>query len=163
DRKLVSGVARVTLDTPSPPGPELTRAPPGEDYPVIAEGQSNLEQFSDAFNRLVITGSGALASVNALLDEENRKGIMTAIADLPAMSARVARAADELSASGRRIAATVQEVGDKAGAVAAQGNATLGAISRAAESLERASNVGTNELRATAQELRASAETAARA
>ena len=36
-RNIVTGIARVRLVTPSPPGPELTRAPPGERYPVIAE------------------------------------------------------------------------------------------------------------------------------
>jgi len=82
ERKLVSGVARIALDTPHPPGPELTRVLPGERYPVIAEGQSDLEQFSDQLNKLAVNGAGALAGMNELLSERNRKEILAAIADL---------------------------------------------------------------------------------
>ena len=170
ERKLVSGVARVALETPRPPGPELMQVPAGERYPVIAEGQSDLEQFGDALNKLAITGTGALAGVNELLSEHNRKEIMATIADLRAMSARVGAAADNLARSGREVAAvvekvgdTVQNVGDTADQVGAQAKGTLRDLSRAASALESAASIGTNELSATAQELRASAMAVSRA
>jgi phospholipid/cholesterol/gamma-HCH transport system substrate-binding protein len=163
ERKLVSGVARIALDTPAMPGPELTRVPPGEKYPVIAEGQSELEQFSDALSRLALNGSNALAGVNALLSEQNRKEIMDTLADLRRMSARVAVAAENLAGSGRQVATAAQKVGDSAEPLGAQADATLRDLSRAAEALERAASIGTNELSATAQELRASAEAVSRA
>jgi phospholipid/cholesterol/gamma-HCH transport system substrate-binding protein len=163
ERKLVSGVARVALDTPPPPGPELTQIPPGERYPVIAEGQSDLEQFSDQLNKVAVNGAGALASVNELLSERNRKEIMATIADLRAMSARVSHAADELTASGRQVAAAAQKIGDNADLVGAQANDTLHDLSRAATALEGAASIGTNQLSATADELRASAAAVSRA
>ena len=163
ERKLVSGVARVALDTPPPPGPELTQIPPGERYPVIAEGQSDLEQFSDQLNKLAVNGAGALAGVNALLSEANRKEIMATIADLRAMSARVAAAADHLAASGRQVAAVAQRVGDNAERVGGEAQATLRDLSRAATAIEGAASVGTNQLSATADELRASAAAVSRA
>ena len=163
NRKLVTGLARIALATPGAPGPELIAAQPGERYPVIAEGQSDLEQFSDALNRLTITGTGALAGVNELLSEQNRKEIMATVAALRGMSQNIAAAADDLAKSGRQVAASAQKGGDSAAAIAAQGGDTLREISRAAEALERAASIGTNEFRATAQELRSSAETVSRA
>jgi phospholipid/cholesterol/gamma-HCH transport system substrate-binding protein len=163
NRKLVTGLARIALATPGAPGPELIAAQPGERYPVIAEGQSDLEQFSDALNRLTITGTGALAGVNELLSEQNRKEIMATIAALRVMSDGVRAAADDLARSGREVASAAQKGGDSAAAIAAQGGDTLREISRAAEALERAASIGTNEFRATAQELRSSAETVSRA
>jgi phospholipid/cholesterol/gamma-HCH transport system substrate-binding protein len=170
ERKLVSGVARVALETARPPGPELTRVPPGERYPVIAEGQSDLEQFGDALNRLAITGTGALEGVNELLSERNRKEIMATIADLRAMSARVSAAADHLASSGRLVADaaqkvgdTAQKVGDTADAVGAQAKDTLRDLSRTASALQGTAGIGANELSATLQELRSSAAAVARA
>ncbi len=130
---------------------------------MIAEGQSDLEQFSDALNRLTITGTGALAGVNELLSEQNRKEIMATVAALRGMSQNIAAAADDLAKSGRQVAAAAQKGGDSAAAIAAQGGDMLREVSRAAEALERAASIGTNEFRATAQELRSSAETVSRA
>lgn len=163
NRKLVTGLARIALDTPGTPGPELTAAPPGEKYPVIAEGQSDLEQFSDALNRLTITGTGALAGVNELLSEQNRKEIMATVAALRGMSQSIASAADDLAKSGRQIASVAQKAGASADLIATEGSATLRDVSRAAEALERAAGSGANELRATAQELRSSMEAVSRA
>ncbi len=163
ERKLVSGVGRIALDTPHPPGPELTRVPPGERYPVIAEGQSDLEQFSDQLNKLAVNGAGALAGVNALLSEANRKEIMATIADLRVMSTRVRAAADDLASSGREIAAVAGKVGNNADVVRAQAADTLRDLSRAATALESAASIGTNQLSATADELRASAAAVSRA
>ena len=163
ERKLVSGVARIALETPAVPGPELTAIPPGERYPVIAEGQSDLEQFSDALSRLAVNGTSALAGINELLNERNRKEIMATLADLRAMSARVASAADQLAVSGKEIASVAQRVGNTAEQAGAQSGATLRELSRAAGALERAASIGTNELRATAQELRSSAQAVSRA
>ena len=54
-RNLVTGLARIDLITPTNPGPELLRNPAGEDYPVIAEGTSDLDQIADALSRLAVT------------------------------------------------------------------------------------------------------------
>lgn len=163
ERKLVSGVARVALETPGPPGPELAAVPPGERYPVIAEGESDFEQFSDAVNRLAINGTSALVAVNELLNETNRREIMAAIGELRRMSVRVTAVADELSRSGRQIAAAAQKIGDSAGDLAGQAGTTLRDLSRAAEALERAGSSATMEFRATTEELRSSAAALSRA
>jgi phospholipid/cholesterol/gamma-HCH transport system substrate-binding protein len=40
ERKILTGLAHISLDTPGSPGPELSEVQPDEHYPVIAEGHS---------------------------------------------------------------------------------------------------------------------------
>jgi phospholipid/cholesterol/gamma-HCH transport system substrate-binding protein len=155
ERKILTGLARISLETPGTPGPQLTAVPPGETYPVIAEGQSDFDQFSDSLNRLAITGTSALTGVNELLNEQNRKELMDTLAGLRTMSQAMAGAAQDLARSGRQIASAADKAGAAAQPTADQASATLRDVSRAAEAFER-------EFRATAQELRTSAEIVAR-
>jgi phospholipid/cholesterol/gamma-HCH transport system substrate-binding protein len=162
ERKILTGMARISLETPGAPGPELSELAPGERYPVIAEGHSDLEEISDAMSRLAVTATSALASVNELLSEQNRKQLLATLSDVRRMSDSLASSADDLARSGRLVAAAAENVRETAQPVAVQASATLRDLSRAAEAFERAAGVSTNEFRATAQELRASAEIVAR-
>ncbi len=158
ERKILTGLARISLETPGTPGPELSAIEPGEDYPIIAEGQSDLEEITDAMSRLAITGTRALENANELLNEDNRRELIATLTSLRAMSGAVATAAEDLAKSGRHIAKSGKDIA----AVADKAGATLHDVSRAALAFERAADVSVHELRATAQELRASAEIAAR-
>jgi phospholipid/cholesterol/gamma-HCH transport system substrate-binding protein len=162
ERKLITDVARIELETPGVPGVELTEVPPGEDYPVIVEGQSNLEQIRDTVSRLAFTGNETLKSVNELLTEENRQELMATLASLRSMSGTIAVAAEDLARSGRSVAAAADKARIAAEPVAAQAGATLRDLSRAAQAFEHATSVSMNEFRATAQELRSSADIVAR-
>jgi len=62
DRNILTGLARINLATPGDPGPELSAVQPDESYPVIPEGQSDIEQFTNAINRLANTGAAASPS-----------------------------------------------------------------------------------------------------
>lgn len=70
-RNLVTGVARVDLETPNPPGPRLAEIPKGETFPVIDEGASEIDVITDAFNRIAVTGEAALRNLNSLLTDDN--------------------------------------------------------------------------------------------
>jgi len=79
-RNLVTGLARIDLVTPGTPGPELVTVPPGEKFPVIAEGTSGLTEIADTLSRVAITGESALASLDQLLGAENRETVMQTVA-----------------------------------------------------------------------------------
>ena len=143
-RKILTSVARIDLVTTGDPGPELAQAPAGERYPVIAEGQSEFEQIADVVNRVAVTGTRVLESVDELLNEENRAALVETLASVRSMADSV-----------RKTAAAAEKT-------ATQASATLRDFSRAAAALERASDASVNELRATAQEARSSAEVIAR-
>jgi len=156
ERKLLTGLARITLDTPGTPGAELTEVRRGETYPVIAEGQSKLEHVSDALNRLAVNGNDALIGASELLSEQNRKELMATVASIRSASQAIGAAAGDLAKSGRQIAAAAEKAGAAAQPTAEQATATLRDISRAAQAFEQ-------EIRATAEEMRSSSEAVARA
>jgi len=156
ERKLLTGLARITLDTPGTPGAELTEVRRGETYPVIAEGQSKLEHVSDALNRLAVNGNDALIGASELLSEQNRKELMATVASIRSASQAIGAAAGDLAKSGRQIAAAAEKAGAATQPTAEQATATLRDISRAAQAFEQ-------EIRATAEEMRSSSEAVARA
>lgn len=154
-RKLLTGVARIDLVTPGTPGPELVALAPGERYPVIAEGHSDFEQIADSVNRLAVTGTRVLESVDELLNEDNRQALADTLASVRGMAEAIRKTAQAAESA-------VQKTAQAAEATSSQANATLRDFSRTAAALERASDVGVNELRATAQELRAGVDIIAR-
>ena len=157
-RKILTGLARIDLVTPGEPGPELTAVNVGEKYPVIAEGQSDLEQIAGAVNGLAVKGASVLAAADELLKAENREAMVATLASIRGMADAIKKSAE----SAERVAAN-------ADAVASQASVTLRDFSRAAGTLERtaatlghAVDMSASEFRATAQELRSSAEIVAR-
>ena len=115
-RNLVTGVARIDLETPNPPAKPLSVVPAGETYPVIAEGTSEFDQFSDSFNRIAVTGEAALANVRDLLTEENRRTLSETIVSIRDLSAGLTTrlaAIDSASTSLSRTAVSLQEAGSR--------------------------------------------------
>ena len=188
DRNLLTGLARINLNTPGQPGPELAEALAGESYPVIPEGQSDIEQLTGAMNRLAITGASALTNMEQLLNKENREAFGATLANLReisgALSKRMgrldevadalAKSAVDFGKSSRDIAVAVERVSAGAQPAIKQADATLRDLARAVQALERETTAlakrleqvtdsGAHEIRATAQELRSSAEILSRA
>ena len=180
-RNILTGLASISLVTPGAPGPELTKIAPGEQYPVIPEGESR--ELNAAVDRFALTGARAFDSLDQLLNKENREAFAATLANLRqlsnAISQRVGkldavadalvRNSNELAKSSLEIAAAVDRVSVSAQPVASQAEATLRDISHAAQSLERetsalaenlngAADSSALEISATAQELRATAE-----
>jgi phospholipid/cholesterol/gamma-HCH transport system substrate-binding protein len=94
-RNVLTGIARINLDTPNAQSPELVAVPAGEQYPVIAEGTSNLDQIADSVSHLASVANTTLENVNAVLGPENQKvfrEVLTGIRDLSNnMNARLAK------------------------------------------------------------------------
>lgn len=170
-RNLVTGLARIDLVTPGTPGPELVEVAPGQRYPVIPEGTSDLEQIAGVLSRLALTGQGALANLEQLLNADNRKtlvGAVAAVRDLAGgLDARLRRldaAADDIretalamQRSSREIAASIGQTASDSSALlremqplGRQAHATLADLSLAAKALERDSAAIAQRLGATA-------------
>jgi len=164
-RNLLTGIARINLETPGRPGPPLVAVPEGERYPVIPEGASGLEQIAESANRLASTGEQALANINALLTDDNRRafsetlagvrdltlGLNARLAALDAALREVDRAAQAIGGASARIATAVDGASARIGPLAGQGEAllrdstamvgqaqaTLRELARASQALER--------------------------
>ncbi|MFN3750118.1 MAG: MlaD family protein [Thiobacillus sp.] len=88
-RNLVTGIAAIEIDNGPSDSPLLDRAPPGERYPVIAEGRSDIDKVATAFSRLSVNGAQVLEKMNALLSDENQRAITQTLANLNALSAHL--------------------------------------------------------------------------
>jgi len=71
ERHLVTGLATVTLANATEQSPLLEEAPPGEPYPVIAEGESTLQQVSDTLAQLAQNAAETMRRLNTTLSPEN--------------------------------------------------------------------------------------------
>ncbi len=129
-RNLVTGVARIDLITPSPPGEALSAVPPGEKWPVIAEGTSEFDQISDSFNRIAVTGEAALANLRDLLTEENRAALADAVVSIRRLSDGLALRLGALDAATLALAGTAENLREATERITV-------AVERTSDNLER--------------------------
>jgi phospholipid/cholesterol/gamma-HCH transport system substrate-binding protein len=205
-RNVLTGIARIKLDTPGTPGPVLVQVPEGERFPVIPEGTSTLDQFADSAGRLAASADAALGKVNQVIGPENQQvfaELLASVRDLArGLNARLGAldrtianldstlvayrgAAGDVTRSVQRLVDSAEPLSAEAGKTLAEAQTALKELTRATHNLEAdasrtlqtidkdggallrradaAVDIGTLELRATAQELRSSAERIARA
>jgi len=205
-RNVLTGIARIKLDTPGVPGPELVRIAEGERFPVIPEGTSGIDQITDSATRLAESADGALLKLNVLLGPDNQQVFAALLLNLRDLSnglnarlglldksatgldqslATVRQSADLIARSAQRLADSAEPLSTEAVTTLRDAQTTLRTLTQATTTLERdlsrslqvfekdgaallrrsdaAVDIGTLELRATAQELRSSAERIARA
>lgn len=157
-RSIVTGLARINLDTPGTPGPELVTVAAGERYPVITEGTSNLDQIADSVSKLASQADIALENLNLVMGDRNKKSFaqaLTAIRDLSVGLNRRLETIDEMSASFQasstafqglsrdlsgasgKVANAVAPVGDEASQSLREANETLKQLRQSTANLER--------------------------
>jgi phospholipid/cholesterol/gamma-HCH transport system substrate-binding protein len=205
-RNVLTGIARIKLDTPGAPGPVLNTVAQGERYPVIPEGSSGLDQITDSATRLAVSADDALLKLNKLMSPDNQQVFADLLVNLRDLSdglnkrlalldksasglqqglATVRQSADLIARSAQRLADSTEPVAREAGTTLQEAQTALRELTQATRTLERdlsrslqtlekdgaavlrrsdaALDIGTLELRSTAQELRSSAERIARA
>jgi phospholipid/cholesterol/gamma-HCH transport system substrate-binding protein len=85
-RNLITGVATIRLENATENSPALKEAPAGESDPVIAEGASQLQQFSETVNELAQRADETLRRINATLSPENTVAISETLGNLRVIS-----------------------------------------------------------------------------
>ncbi len=186
ERNLLTGLASITLVNPDEKSPLLTAVPPGEDHPVIAEGESEYQRFSQSLARMAIRADDTMRRINSMLSDENRKAFVDILANLNQITAKIdsnmnnldrtvtstGKAAEDFRAlianlskgAGRlaqRYDALGQETTTGVREFSAATRRTEQSLARLASSLETLADDGNLELKATAQELRNAANTLA--
>ena len=173
-RNFVTGIAAIALINPEKPGTPLTEAPPNEDYPVIAEGKSDLEEITGRVNRVGEMASTALTNINALLNHENRDALMASIKSLRDLSLAMQKrlqtldgtlqqvgsaagdvggAAQRLAGSGERVAAVAERGIDRLDTTLAETEKTMAEARRALEKLAAATDAVQQQAVSTARRL----------
>ena len=183
-RNLVTGIASVEINNGPSDSALLSDAPPGERYPVIAEGSSDIDKVATAVSRLAVNGAQVLEKMNTLLSDENQRAISQTLANLDELSSHLAAnkasldatvqgirdASDEFRFAGASIsqAATRAEgsivgVGQNADAALKEAIVALGSLQRDAslisERVQQFAETGTLELTNVSRDMRAGADT----
>jgi phospholipid/cholesterol/gamma-HCH transport system substrate-binding protein len=105
-RNLVTGIARINLETPGTPGPELAPGANGEARD--REGTSGLEQIARTANSLVITAESSLKKVDELLDADNRKAFADMLAGVRDLAVGLNRRLDTVDRTAAALTTTAQ-------------------------------------------------------
>jgi phospholipid/cholesterol/gamma-HCH transport system substrate-binding protein len=176
ERHLVTGIASIRLVNPSETTPRLTEAPEGEPYPVIAEGESAYQQFSESVNQLAQRADDTMQRISATLSAENQAALtevlknlrtVTANADQAVLAAagaaeEVRKLAESIAADARTLSRRYDALGKQAGAsledITGEVRAMRQDVARLAERADRLMASGDVELRATARALRGAAD-----
>jgi phospholipid/cholesterol/gamma-HCH transport system substrate-binding protein len=156
-RNLLTGIARIQLETPGTPGPELVAVPDGERYPVIPEGTSNIDQIADAAGRLALQADTALQNINRVLGPQNQvafsetlgalrdlarglNGQMGAIDEtarsVQATAAAFERSSRDITAAVDRVARSVEPLGRDASAALREARDSMQTLTQSGRSLE---------------------------
>jgi phospholipid/cholesterol/gamma-HCH transport system substrate-binding protein len=138
-RNLLTGIARIELQTPGVPGAQLEVVAENEDYPVIAEGSSNIEHLAETANNIVVAADATLEKMGRVLDETNRRNFSEALAALRELatglnkrlvtidesSARLNEVAQSFRKTSETIAAAAERTAEQVQPLAKETQATL--------------------------------------
>lgn len=154
NRRFVTGIAKIDLETGDPPGPPLLEVPPNENYPVIPEGTSNLDEIANRLNKIGETAAETLERLNDVLKPDNRVAIEKTLANLRdltgGLNARlneldrtlksVQGAADNLGRASSSVGVFADNAGRDLRPVLQQAERTLKDVSAATAALEKQAN-----------------------
>jgi phospholipid/cholesterol/gamma-HCH transport system substrate-binding protein len=150
-RNFVTGIAKIDLITPEPLGPALTEVRADEQFPVIPEGESNLDALAGRVNELGDMAAETLESLNDVLKPRNRvaftetldnlrkltAGLNARLADIDRTIATLNRAVASIGSAGDRVAKVAEDAGAELAPAIRQTDRTLKDISSAAVALEK--------------------------
>lgn len=176
ERKLVTGIASIQLVTMDEDSPLLEAVQPGEVFPLIAEGESQIQQFSDSVSELAQRAGETMQRINTALSPENQRALTEILQNLRRVSASAERtvtavggAADEVRAMSRAIAADADrltarydKLGEESSVAVREVAASVAQmrqdVTRMSQRVDTLLASGDVELRFTAQQLRATAD-----
>jgi phospholipid/cholesterol/gamma-HCH transport system substrate-binding protein len=150
-RNFVTGIARIGLITPEPPGPPLTEIRDDQPYPIIAEGQSEFDAIAGKVGRIGDIAAETLENINLILTADNRAAITASLANLKELTAglnqrmkdldktlvAVNAAAADVGRAGTEFAQVAETTGSQLAPAIKQVDQTLQDVSTAALALEK--------------------------
>ena len=144
-RNLVTGIATIEITNGLSDAPLLVAVRPGERYPVIAEGSSDIDKVTTAVSRLAVNGAQVLDKMSLLLSDDNRQAITDTLASLKEVSGYIAAnktALTDTAQSIREATVEVREAGTSVNQAATRIERNFSTVSESAETaLDQASTV----------------------
>ena len=183
DRHILTGIASIRLINPDEESPMLTKAPPDESYPLIAEGESDYSRLSESMTQVVQRADDTMRRISLFLTDENRAALSEILVNLRRISGNMDRtmagldrtlaslggAADEvrgmsaaITADAHKLTARYDALGENSSAAVKEATAAIrqmrADVTRLSGRVDALLADGNVELRVTAQQLRATAD-----
>lgn len=139
DRNLITGLATIRLQNLTEDSLPIARPSPGKGDPVIAEGASQLQQFSETANELARRADETMRRINVTLSDENQAVLAETLVSLRNLSqkaegavtradvalASVARTADAVGVATAGLSRDVHRLADRFDGLGAEAGTTL--------------------------------------
>ena len=138
-RNIVTGLATVEISNPDATSPLLTVIPDQEQYPVIAEGSSDLDKVTTDLSNMAENGAQLLTKMNSLLSDDNRLAVSTTLHNLQTIT-------NELVANKQRVEHAVQSFEDASDAVKLSANNFKQTTSHLDDNIQKLSDNANNTL-----------------
>jgi phospholipid/cholesterol/gamma-HCH transport system substrate-binding protein len=183
DRNLITSLATIRLQNISEDSLPIARPAPGRPDPVIAEGASQLQQFSETANELLQRADETMRRINTTLSNENQAVLAETLVNLRDLSrsaqgtvaradaalVSVARTSDALGVATAGLGRDVHRLADRYDSLGAEATTSLrdasaamrqisGEVSQLSRHAESLLVDGNAELRLTSQQLRGTAD-----
>lgn len=113
-RNIVTGIASIAL-VKAPPGSAALPEGVKDPLPLIAEGQSGLDEVAGRVSEIGDQASVALANLNLLLTAENRRTTMDAIRSVSQLSDGLNQRLETLEKTLQRVGVAANSIGAAAG------------------------------------------------
>jgi phospholipid/cholesterol/gamma-HCH transport system substrate-binding protein len=150
-RNLITGIASINLVTPAKAGLPLVEVPPDASYPVVAEGESDADNLTGRFSQVGDLAAEAINNFNRAFRAENREAMTEALGNLRDLTAGLNKrlttldhtmaafdhAVVSVGRASDRIASAAEQAGKNLEPALAEAQATLHAMTDAANALER--------------------------
>jgi len=163
DRHLLTGLATLRLTNATEESPLLVEAPPDEPHPVIAEGESSMQQVTDTLSRLAESAFAetldnlrrASRHADASLErfDAAARSVGQAADEVHGMAASVTQAADEVHGMAASVTVDARKLTARYDELGAQATTAVREVREAARKMS-----GDEELRASARALRSAAD-----
>lgn len=176
ERHLITGIASVRLTNTTERSPPLVDIPTGEEHPVIAEGESAMQQVSATLTQLAQSADVTMQRLNKTLSPENQAAFTELLQNLRRVSQHAEQtltktdaalgslggAADELRTLAHSVATDARALTARYDALGAQATVTVqeagDAVRRMSGDVERLTRRADALLATSGDELRGSAQ-----
>lgn len=159
-RNIVTGLATVEITNPDAASPLLTAVPNQEQYPVIAEGSSDLDKVTTDLSQMAAKGALLLNRMNMLLSDENRSAVATTLHNMQTLTtaleankqlaketvASINSAADAVRLSAANFNQTTSQLDDNLQLISTNVNKTLTQATSTLDSLQTQSVIISRQL-----------------
>ncbi len=150
NRNLLTGFASIDLAKGTKDAAMLTTIPPGEEFPIIPEGRSELEAVADSIPQVVERFGEIAGKLQALMSDQNVAAVSKILADVAVVTDTVARnnksieigikrlevLADELSKISTSVRGLTESSDAQIRRIATEFEGTLGAIRESIKQLD---------------------------